>query len=95
MGFQINVSKTFRDAVVAALREKPLGTHEIALAIGHKDYGSLHTRLRCMELDGMIHEAYREMRRTRADRPPGKQIIWALGRGGSAITDPRIGEQES
>lgn len=39
-----SVCKDFRDAVVAALYARPLGTHELALAIGRGDYGNLHDR---------------------------------------------------
>lgn len=73
-----SVCKDFRDAVVAALYARPLGTHELALAIGRGDYGNLHDRLRQMERDGLIIELRREMRQTKAGRPAGKQIIWSL-----------------
>lgn len=72
-----NVSKPFRDAVIAALLSRPLGTHEIALAIGQQ-YERIHDRLRQMEFDGLIRELRREMRQTKPGRPAGKQIIWAL-----------------
>lgn len=64
-------------AILDALQRGPLGTHELAIACGFRDYGSLHQRLRHLEQGGLIETTGFEMRRI-GDAKPGRQRIWRI-----------------